>query len=68
MGTIFLPAAGCYTDVVNMRNEPYAYYWTSTLCKDSPFRSYQLYYHQNVVESETFLNRSTGRSVRPVCP
>ena len=65
--SIFLPAAG-YRNDTNLRNVGYGgRYWSSSLYEDSPSLAWYLYFDSGYVD-RSLSNRSSGQSVRPVCP
>ena len=65
--SIFLPAAGTFSDGNNNGVGAFGYYWTSSFNTDYPYSAWYLYYRTNVsICNMSDGNRSIGRSVRPV--
>ena len=61
---IFLPAAGANGSV----NGPYSFYWSSSLCKSSPYyTAWALKFQSGSYDTQN-CGRCAGYSVRPVCP
>ena len=65
--SIFLPAAGTFSDGNNSGVGTFGYYWTSSFNTVYPYSAWYLYYRTNVsICNMSDGNRSIGRSVRPV--
>ncbi len=62
--TIFLPAAG-YRSADSGYNASYGYYWSSSLCEETPYGAYSVYFNSDFVNINTFF-RVYGYSIRPV--
>ncbi len=67
--SIFLPAAGYREDSWLRNAGSLGFYWSSSLCTDSPYNAWHVYfysYSSNVSRSDS--PRHCGFTVRPVCP
>ena len=65
--SIFLPAAGYYTNDSLYAAGLFGSYFSSSLGAESPMNAYYIWLHSgSVVHME--VNRTGGKSVRPVCP
>ena len=64
--SIFLPNAGCRLDTLLNSSGSGAFYWSATPDSDSSSDAYDLHFYLGVVVWGTYVNRSVGRSVRPV--
>lgn len=64
--SIFLPAAGCYRFSSLQFVCEVGEYWSSSLDTGRPDMAYELYFTSDKADTR-FLDRSYGRSVRPVC-
>ena len=62
--SIFLPAAGYWGSAAGNAGT-YGRYWSSSLCTDSPYNTWCVYFYSDNV-TRTYYNRYYGRSVRPV--
>ena len=65
--SIFLPAAGCRIDSSLYDAGSYCYYWSSSLSTDAPSLAWHTYFSSGFVD-RIHSARSSGLSVRPVCP
>ena len=65
--SIFLPAAGYRDDSSLCSAGISGYYWSSSLCTDSPNLAWSVDFNSNFV-SRDYGKRGYGHSVRPVCP
>lgn len=65
--SIFLPAAGCRDDTYPVYVGSCGFYWTSSLNTDYPHDAWSLRFDSGG-HIAIYLYRSSGLSVRPVCP
>lgn len=65
--SIFLPAAGAYSDDALINAGADGYYWSSTLATDSPAGAFSLFFYDNSAYHLDDYERTEGLSVRPVC-
>ncbi len=65
--SIFLPAAGGYSDNTLNNAGANGYYWSSTLATDSPAGAFSLFFYDNSAYHLNDFERTEGLSVRPVC-
>ncbi|MBO4614711.1 MAG: InlB B-repeat-containing protein [Bacteroidales bacterium] len=65
--SIFLPAAGGYSDNTLNNAGADGYYWSSSLATDSPRGAFSLFFYDNSGYDLDDFERTEGISVRPVC-
>ena len=65
--SIFLPAAGGYSDNTLNNAGADGFYWSSTLATDSPDGAFSLFFYDNSGYHLNDFERTEGLSVRPVC-
>ena len=65
--SIFLPAAGYRLGTRLRRVGVYGYYWSSSLYEGDPYYAWYLLFYSDYVDRDDYY-RSSGQSVRPVCP
>ena len=64
--SIFLPAAGLWSDSKLSNVGSRGYYWSSSLNKEFPFDAWDVYFDSNEVRKSSSYYRCFGLSVRPV--